>query len=79
MKLSTRGAAHHCPADAVTAWAPRRLTGRGVSDLQSLNSRRGRGDHCAPAAPIQPPRERPMSFVRSQCGLGLRAAPQLHR
>ena len=27
----------------------------------------------------QAPGERPMSFVRSQCGLGLRAAPQLHR
>ena len=27
--LSTRGAAHHCPADAVTARGPRRLCGRG--------------------------------------------------
>ena len=62
MRLSTRGAAHHCPADAVTAWGPRRLSGRGGYDFQS-----------------QPPRVRPMSLFRSQCGLGLRAAPQLHR
>ena len=48
MKLSTRGAAHHCPADAVTAWDPRRLFGRGVIDLQSLNCRRGRGEIVRP-------------------------------
>ena len=48
MRLSTRGAAHHCPADDVTAWEPRRLFGGGVSDLQSLNCRRGREDIVRP-------------------------------
>ena len=44
MRHSTRGAAHHCPADAVTAWGPRRPFGRGGNDFQSSHCRRGRGD-----------------------------------
>ena len=77
--LSTRGAAHHCPADA-EAWSnPRRLTGRGVYDLKSIHCRRGRERDCAPAALVPPPRERPMTFVRPECGLRHQPAPQLHR
>ncbi len=46
--LITRGAAHHCPADAVAAWGPRRLYGRGGNDLESSSCRRGRGEIVRP-------------------------------
>ena len=73
--LITRGAAHYCPADAVTAWGPQRLGGRGDKILPELQLSPRARRHCAPAAPNQPPRVYPMSFVRSRCGLGLRATP----
>jgi len=77
--LNTRGAAHHCPADAETWSNPRRLTGRGAGAVQELSvSPRARRDF-APAAPAQPPGERPMTLVRPECGLRHHAAPQLHR
>jgi hypothetical protein len=79
VRLSTRGAAHHCPADA-EAWSnPRRPTGRGVERFVELQLSPRARRHCAPAAPVQPPRERPMTLVRPESGLRHHAAPQLHR
>ena len=34
---------------------------------------------CAPSAPCRPLRSCPISFVRLECGLTPRPAPQLHR
>ena len=39
----------------------------------------GAEKYCAPSAPFRPLRERLVSFVRLECGLTLRPAPQLHR
>jgi hypothetical protein len=39
----------------------------------------GAGDSVRPRRPVRPRRERVMSFVRLECDLTRRAAPQLHR
>jgi hypothetical protein len=39
----------------------------------------GVGKQRAPASPFGPLRERPMGFVRPECGLTPQPAPQLHR
>ena len=78
MRGSARGAAHHCPADAETACAPAAPVRPRLRFPELELSPRARRD-CAPAAPIPDAWERPMTFARAECGLGLRAAPQLHR
>ena len=50
----------------------------GVRDAWSV-WRRERLGTGAPAAPFRPLRARAMSFVRLECGLAPRPAPQLHR
>ena len=77
--LSTRGAAHHCPADAETWSNPRRQTDRGVGRFVELHLSPRARDHFAPAAPDEPPLARLMTFVRPKCGLRHHAAPQLVR
>ena len=39
----------------------------------------GAWGQCAAASPFRPLKERMMSFVRPECGLTPRPAPQLHR
>jgi hypothetical protein len=47
--------------------------------MRGLLGAAGAWGQCAPAAPFRPRRERLVSFVRPECGLTLRPAPQLHR
>jgi len=49
---------------------PRRERLRGLPPVAAGSS---------PAAPLQPPRERPMTLAWSTCGLRHQPAPQLHR
>jgi len=77
--LTTRGAAAWFAKVAAQCQNSRRLDRpRRWRGCRLGLSPRARGD-CAPASTIQPPRERPMIFVRPECGLWHQPAPQLHR
>jgi hypothetical protein len=79
VRLSTRGAAAWFVKVELSARTRDALASRGAGTTESFNCRRGRGRDCAPAAPVQPPGKRPMTFVRLECGLRCQPAPQLHR
>jgi hypothetical protein len=79
VRLSTGGAAAWFAKVELSAVTRGALAGRGAEATESFDCRRGRERNCAPAAPIQPPRECPMTFVRLECGLRHQPAPQLHR
>jgi hypothetical protein len=79
VRLSTRGAAAWLAKVELSARTRGALAGLGAETTENLNCRRGRERECAPAAPVQPPGGRLMTFVRLECGLRHQPAPQLHR
>jgi hypothetical protein len=76
VRLITRGAAAWFAKVELSAMTRGALAGRGGMRARELPPVAAGS---APAAPLQPPRERLMTVVRPECGLRHQPAPQLHR
>ena len=79
MRLITRGAAAWFDKVAAQCQNSRRLDRPRRERWHGLRLSPRAREYFAPASPDQPPRERPTTFVRPECGLRRQPAPQLHR